>query len=419
MEPYILLLLILILLSAFFSGSEIAMFSLSQVDVRVLSERKVYGAKTLAQLLSNQERLLATILIGNNFTNISAAGIATVVTEQYFHTYGVSIAIGVMTLITLLFGEIAPKGYCSKNAQRIAPILATPLSWFHLLFFPLSILLEHLLKRINRPKAVPDQDSEFAEEIAEQEVKIMAQMGVEEGTIKPDEYQIIENAFKIDEKTVEDIMTPLGDIYSLSCEGTVETHLDDIQNSPYSRIPLYSDEPGNIVGILYQRDILNVFIQDNESAELKTVMKKPQFIPEQMMLTELLKLFQKRNVHISIVVDEYGQTVGLVTLEDILEELVGEIEDETDIVQQLIQQVEPNKYLVDGNTPIDEINNSLGLSLPADDNRTISGLVLEQIQHIPQTGEKLRIFGFDIIVKEASRKKIIKLLIQTNGTDTK
>jgi len=411
MESEIVLLIILVFFSAFFSGSEIAMFSLSEVDIRILVEKNISGAKILAKMMENPSRLLATILIGNNLANIAAAGLATVVTEQYFQNYAVSIAVGFMTVIILIFGEITPKGLCTTHAKTFAPSLARPLSWFHFVFYPVSYLLEKFLSKITpQEKKILTGHSD---DLAEVEVRTRAQLGVEEGTIEQEEFELITNAFEFQDTTIEEIMIPKSDIMSLPAGDSIDDHLAFFMNLSKSRIPLYEDNPENIIGILYIYDIIPLAIKNEKDAKLKDIMSNALFIPEQMKAAELFRLLQSKNIHIAIVVDEFGQTVGLITMEDLLEELVGEIEDETDISCKLIKHLEDNKYLVAGTAEIEEVNTILGLQLPEEDHRTISGLILKTIQYIPKSGEKLSIYGIDIIVKEASNKKIIKLLIKT------
>lgn len=410
MEGNIALLIILVFFSAFFSGSEIALFSLDEVDVRILVEHKIKGSRRLAKMLGKPSRLLATILIGNNIANIGAAGLATVVTEHYFHSYSVGIAVGVMTVVILIFGEITPKGICTTHARTVAPILARPLGFFYFLFSPATIVLEKFLTKIT-PKE-RHMISGGDEDIAEKEVTTRAQMGVEEGTIDQEEFELIQNAFEFQDTTVEDIMTPKSEMIVLPANAKLSDTLEFFMNVSRSRIPLYIENPENIVGILYIDDILHLALKQETDKAFKDVMAQPLFIPEQMKAAELFRMFQSKSVHIAIVVDEFGQTVGLVTMEDLLEELVGEIEDESDIVMQAITKVDDNEYLVEGTASIEDVNDILGLELPDDEHRTISGLILEKIQYIPKPGEKLSILGIDIIVKEASRKKIIKLLIK-------
>jgi putative hemolysin len=410
MEGEIALLIVLVFLSAFFSGSEIAFFSLSGVDLRILVEQKVHGARHLSKMLKHPSRLLGTILIGNNLVNIGAAGLATVITEYYFHSYSVGIAVGVMTLIILIFGEVTPKGICSNHARMIAPILARPMSFFHFLFYPISIILEKFLIRIT-PKG-RRIFSGLDGGIAEKEVTTRARMGVEEGTIDQEEFELIQNVFEFHDTTVEEIMTPKSDTISIPADSKLRDNIDFFMDVSRSRIPLYVGNPENIVGILYIKDVLHVALRNETEKTLRDVMLQPLFVPEQMKAAELFRIFQKRSIHMAIVVDEFGQTVGLITMEDLLEELVGEIEDESDVAIKPITKVSDTEFLVEGNTSIEIVNKILGLNLPEEEHRTISGLILEKIQYIPKPGEEFKISGMDITVKKASRKKIIELLIK-------
>jgi len=395
------LLAILILLSGFFSGAETAFFSLSDIKVREMISLKKRNAKLVAKLKSNPQRLLITILIGNNFVNIAAASLATIIVTDLFGSSVVGITTGVMTLIILVFGEITPKSLSIKYNQSICSLIARPVFLIENLLLPITWLFEKVY-----PKGglrVPA--------ITEEELRIMASVGVEEGTVEKKEAEIIKKVFQLNDITAEDVMTPRSKIYALKENRKLKGVKGKIINSPFSRIPIYKKSIDQISGVLYKNDALSHLAKHkSDNVRLKKIARKAIFVPESMFVDELMREFQVKHVHMAVAVNEYGEITGIVTLEDVIEELVGEITDETDISKEFIKRVNKQIILVHGNTEIKQINDFFNVSLD-EGYLTISGLIEDKLNRIPESGEKLDIGNLTLEVKAADKKKIKQVKI--------
>ena len=401
---YLISIAILLGLSAFFSGAETALFSLSNVQARTMLKEK--GKKRLAQIIialkRKPKRLIVTILIGNNLVNISASVLATVYFTKLLGAKGPAIALGVITFLILVLGEIIPKSSATLAPKRASARVARPVRAFMYLLWPLVLLFEFVAKI---------SGGKLAKSVSEEEVKTMAAMGVEAGTIEEEEQELIEKVFQFNDVTAEDVMTPRTKMFCLEADLTLEQALPRIIKGPFTRIPIYRENLDNIVGILYTRDCLKYLAKGFKNFKLAEIAKSVFIVPCQKVIDDLFKEFQSRHVHIAVVVDEYGGVVGLVTLEDLLEELVGEIIDETDVTKQLIKRIDKNTILVDGETEIDEINDFFNIELPIKGTETVSSLIFEKTGRIPRKGEEISFDHIKIIIEEASEKKIDKVRI--------
>lgn len=396
------LFIILLLLSGFFSGSETALYSLSTIEVKRLVKKKKRGAKALARLKENPKRLIITVLIGNNIVNVAASVLATFLATQWFGSYGAGIAFGGTTFLILLFGEIVPKSMATAQASFIALWVARPIELFGYLLYPIIIIFEKLTKITGAIQPM---------QITEEDVQTMTAMGVEAGTIEEEEEEIIEKVFRFTDIVAEDAMTPRSKIFSLNYNLTISEAVKAIKKSPFSRIPIFKNSKDNIVGVLYTKDLLKHRSEKSEKTIIGEIGKEPYFIPEQKPLSDLLKDFQKRAVHIAIVVNEWGEIIGLITLEDLLEELVGEIIDEKDINRIFIKRMDKNNILVDGATEIGQINNFFKVNLPGNENETINAIILDQTGRILAKGEKIQISDLKLSIEEATKKTILKIKI--------
>ncbi|MCK4781442.1 HlyC/CorC family transporter [Candidatus Parcubacteria bacterium] len=401
MIEYIIL-FFLILLSAFFSCSETALFSLSPVKVRMMMEQKKKGAGILYKLKRNPRKLIVTILLGNNVVNIAASALATIISTELFGSQGVGIAIGIMTLLILVFGEIIPKSMAVAKAEKISLIIAKPISFIMYLLWPFVWILEQTAKMISSTQVL----------VSEEEIKTMAMMGLESGIIKKQEEKIIERAVEFADINTEDVMTPRIDMFCLNGKLNLDEALSDIIASPFSRIPIYIEDKDNIIGILYVKDVLKHIAEKDRNIKLAQLTKKPFIVPEKMSINKLFKEFQYKHIHIAIVVNEHGEVVGVTTMEDLLEELVGEIIDESDLNKELIMRIDKKTILVDGDTEIDDINDFFNIKLPGKITDTISAVILEKIQKIPQKGEKIKINNFTLTVEAVTPREIKKVKIE-------
>jgi len=394
------ILIILILFSAFFSGVETAVFSLSDIKLKKMISRKEKNAKLVAKLKSNPQRLLITILIGNNVVNIAAASLATVLVTDIFNSSVVGITTGVMTLIILIFGEITPKSLSIKYNEKVCCLVAKPLFVIEQILLPIVWLFEKIYPK--RGLRVPA--------ITEEELRIMASVGVQEGTVQKREAEIIRKVFQLNDITAEDVMTPRSEVYALEENGKLKSVKNKIINSRFSRIPIYEKSIDHITGILYKNDALIHLAKKGADVILKEIARGSIFIPESMFIDELMREFQRKHIHMAIVVNEYGEIVGIATLEDIIEELVGEIVDETDVSEELIKRIDKKTILVHGTTEVKHINKFFNISLD-EKYTTISGLIEDKLNRIPKIGQKLKLEKIALEVKNADKRTVKKVSV--------
>ena len=322
----IVVLFVLLLLSAFFSGAETALTGIERVKVRSLQERGVKGADSVQKLLDEPEVMLTTVLIGSNTANIAASALATSIAIEYFGDLGVGIAIGVMTFLILIFSEFIPKTFAVRHVERFSIAASKPLRIFIFVFRPVAKVLSVMTNAFGKLLGLEMQHRRL---LSEEEVKTFLDIGEEDGAIEEDEKEMINGVLKLDYITVENVMISKEDMVCLEAHQSVDSAVELIKKYGYSRIPVFEGTEDNIVGILYAKDLL---ISANDSTiSLKKLMKPAHFVPETARVDDLLNKFREGKFHIAIVVDEEGRTKGLVSLEDLLEEIVGSIYDEYDV----------------------------------------------------------------------------------------
>jgi len=403
------LLLFFIVLSAFFSGVETAFVSLSDIRLKHLCETEKKSILRVKRLKENSERLIITILIGNNLVNIAASSFATKVAIDIFQSRGIGIAIGLMTLIILIFGEIIPKNIAMAKNEFIAVLAAPIIQTLQFFLFPAIFFLE----KITLFMAKPMNNDTTEPVITEAEIKSVVNLGEEVGEIEKDERIMIHNIFRFSELQANEIMTDRTQIFSLNSDSYLNEVSEEIVTQGLSRIPVYEDQTDNIKGILYAKDVLQHMLSKGEDRPLRDLIRPAMIIPETMLIDNLLREFKKEKVHIAMVVDEHGGISGLITIEDVLEEIVGDIYDETDKDEELIRIVDNHKCFVKGETEIEEVNRVLELELSEEeDYETISGYILSQLRHIPEVGEELSVDGIVIRVTQADQQRIIEVEIE-------
>jgi CBS domain containing-hemolysin-like protein len=393
-----------IALSAFFSGVEIAYFSISELKLRAVAEAGNGKARLAHYLRSDPQRLLSTILIGNNLANITAASLATLIALRLFGYHAVAVVTGLLTLILLIFGEIVPKTLAARHALTVSLRAAYPIYWMQKLLTPILVILEPLIVKLTggRGLSVP-----FA---TEEELKMVIEESEKTGVLETDEVKMIKNVFLLNDITAEDAMTPRTRMFVLDGERTIEAAKDQLFSSPHSRIPIHTGSPDNITGILYKTTALKKLAQGDGTVKLNEIASPPLFVPSGSPADELMKQFQREKRHMAIVVNEFGEVIGLVTLEDLLEEVVGEIMDETDVTQELIKRIDRNQILVDGQTDVRRINDFFKVDL-GNDAKTVSGLIQDRLGRIPGTGEDVHIGQCRLVVHEADPKSIKRVQI--------
>lgn len=318
--------LVSILLSGFFSGTEIAFFSLNEAKIHSLVKKKVKGAKLLEKLKSNPERLLVTILIGNNIVNIGSSSLITSLVTQQYGSQAVGVATGMMIFLVLTFGEIVPKSIATTYSSQIARYTAFPIYLFQITLLPISFLFELIskftLKIVSRGKK--------EEESTEEDLLSIAAIGYKKGTLEAHEHKVIRKILKLNDTRVSKVMTSKENMYVINGEDTLNTVIKKIKENHYSRLPVYLENTDNIVGFLITKDIISFPKYKWSELKVKDIMRKVLFVKDNMLLSELYPKLQTEKLHLAIVQDKTNNTVGLITLENIIEELLGEIYDETD-----------------------------------------------------------------------------------------
>ncbi len=397
MFSQIIVLIFLLLLSGFFSSAETALFSISKTKARHMAKQKK-SFKLIERMKKDPHKLLSTILIGNNIVNVGAAAMATAISIDIFPNYAIGIATGIMTFCILVFGEVLPKSVATQNNILVATVVIYPVYWMSVLFYPIVIFLNFVPKITGKIKKTPTA--------TEEELMTFIEVVEEEGEIKEEEKELIHNIFEFDDTNTSEIMTPRADMFVIDTDE--ELHLKDIVNSGFTRIPVIEDGIDNVIGIINIKDLFLQKIISESKIDVRKIMTQPYFIPENKKLDKLLHEFKKRKHHLAIVVDEHGGVAGLITLEDALEELVGEIRDETDKEEPNIIKFKEKEWIVAGKSDVDEVNEFIGMGIPdAKEYDTFSGYILNTMGRIPKEKEKITIGAYTITVerKEGNRIK--------------
>ena len=403
------LLVILIGLSGFFSASEAALLAMSRSRLKQLISQKKPEAEKIRKLMAKPNVTISTIVIGNNIVNISASAIATGLAIQTFGNAGIGIATGVMTLTVLIFGEIVPKTYAMRHAEKTMRKGAGLLIALNYILYPMMRILTPITSGIL--KALGTDVSKRPPKVTEEEIKTLVGISEEEGVIEKREREMIYKVFEFGDTEVREIMTPRMDIIGESENKTIGQAIKKALDSGVSRIPIYKKTRDRIQGIVYVKDLLEYITKRKTGTRLKSLTKPVLFVPETKKLDKLFKEMQEKKIHMAIVVDEYGGTAGLVTLEDILEELVGDIYDEYDITEKEIQKIDEKTSIVDAKMNIDEINEILKTDLPEKEVDTIGGYVYKRLGKKPKNGEKIRAGKHMLIIEEMDGQRVGKIRI--------
>ena len=407
-------LIILIALSGFFSSSETALTSVNKIKIRHMVEANVKGAKLVEKLIESPKELLGAILIGNNIVNIGASSLATVLAASLVHDTkyqdtGVAIATGIMTILILIFGEITPKSLAQQNAEMVSIKVSKPIAFIVFVFKPFvwffTKISSFFIKILGGD---PDKAQPF---ITEEELRTLVDVGGEEGVIEEEEKEMIFNVFEFGDSQVKDIMVQRVDITAENLETTYQELLEGIKKYRFSRIPIYDENIDDIVGILNTKDLILLSDEDKKNFDIKSLMRKPHYTFEFKKITDLFNEMKKTRNHMSVVLDEYGGTVGIVTIEDLIEEIVGEIEDEYDEHEELIVEVSKNEYQVDGSTRLDDLSEVAGIKVESDEFDSIGGFVIGILDRIPELGEQIEYENLKFTIEEIDRKRIKKVRI--------
>ena len=401
---------VLIGMSGFFSGLEVALVGVRKSKVVQLLNEGRKGSKALYRLKTNPSWMMSSVNLGNNLVNVGASALATSVAIRLFGDDGLGIAVGVMTFLILVFGEITPKTYCNANSTKIALRYAPVLLGFSYVFYPVVKFFEVITRGVVKVTG----SSYLPPPITEEEIKGVIEQGMEEKAIEKEEMEMVHGALRFDDTVIRSVMTPRTKMFSLNSKMMLFEALPQINQSGHSRIPVYGTGKDDIVGFVHALDVLKELERDNKMASLEQIARKPVFVSQEKMVGSLLKEMQGRKTHMAIVIDEHGGVEGLVTLEDLLEEIVGEIEDETDIARPAgYEKIDKDTIVASGDMEIDKINEIFETNIPeGNDYASLSGLLHERLQDIPQEGDKLEVDELRIIVEKVSKNRPEKVRIE-------
>ena len=405
----IILLVILLVGSGFFSASETALMSLSRIKMRHMEEDGVKGAKLVSSLVEDSNRLLTSILIGNNIVNIAATSIATSLFTATLGAQGVAMATGVMTVLVLIFGEITPKTISANNPEKASLVVLKPIKFFVIILTPVVWVFNIITKVIFKLFGVDDNGVKPF--ITEEELKTMVNVSHEEGLLEIEEREIINNVFEFGDMQAKEAMVQRLDIVAIDMEDSYDEIIELFKTEKLSRMPVYEETIDDIIGTLNIKDIIFLSDEEIENFDIKKYIRDPFFTYEFKKITQLLEEMKKDKSQMAIVVDEYGGTAGLITIEDLVEVIVGDIEDEYDEEEDEIQVINSNEFLVEGSTKISDVNEVLGIELESEEFDSIGGYIIGYIKHIPEENEVIEVDGIKFNIESVDKNRIKKIRI--------
>lgn len=398
--------IVLLCLSAFFSSAETALTTVNKMRVRTLAEAGHKQALTLTKVIENPSKMLSTILVGNNIVNLSASSLMTTLTMQLFGSKAVGLATGVLTLLILVFGEITPKTLSTLYSEQIALKYARIIYTLMIIFTPVIFFVNQLslgvllLLRIDPNKK--------KDPITEDELRTIVEVSHEEGVIESEEKKMINNVFDFGDSLAKDIMVPRIDMVMVEVNATYEEVIDVFREERFTRVPVYEETTDNVIGIINMKDL--ILFDNSEPFSVRSFLREPLYTYEFKKTAELMVEMRKTFNNIVIVLDEYGATAGLITLEDMLEEIVGEIRDEYDQDEEdEVRQVAPGEYIIEGSMKLDDLNDMLGLKLESEDYDSIGGLVIGLLDHLPEDGEEVTYENLRLVVEHMEKNRIDKI----------
>ncbi|WP_448946865.1 HlyC/CorC family transporter [Lachnoanaerobaculum sp.] len=400
--------IILLSASAFFSSAETALMTSNKLRMRNLAENGDKRAAKVLKVTENTDKMLSAILIGNNIVNLTASSISTALTLKIFGSKLVGIATGILTFLILVFGEITPKNVASKNAEKMALAYIGVISFLVTLLTPVIFIVNTVAKFVI---SIFNKNGDDNNAVTEEELRAMVEYSHEEGVIENEEKKMIVNVVDFGDTVAGDIMVPRVDMVMVDEKSSYEEILQVFREERYTRIPVYEETPDNVIGILNVKDFL--LIEDKENFIMKELLREPLYTYEYKKTSALMMDMRKTGANIVIVLDEYGITAGLITLEDMLEEIVGEIRDEFDADEdEGITKVSDLEYLIDGSTNLDDINDRIGLSLSSEEYESIGGLIMEKLGRLPVEGEIINFDNIVLTVKKMDHARIEKVCLK-------
>ena len=396
---------LMILLSAFFSSAETAMTTVNRIRIQALMEQGDKRAIILDKVISNSSKMLSTILIGNNIVNISASSLVTTLTIQVLGNVYVGAATGALTLIILLFGEITPKTLAALHAEKIALSYAKIIYFLTIILTPVVFIVGKLANGVMYLLRV-DPNAK-ANPMTEHELRTLVNVSQEDGVIEREEKQMIYNVFDFGDSTAKDVMIPRIDMTFVDINATYDELMEIFREDMHTRFPVYEENTDNIIGIINIKDL--ILYPKNQEFSIQNILREPHFTYEYKRTADLMVEMRKASVNLAIVLDEYGSTAGLVTLEDLLEEIVGEIRDEYDEDEEEdLKEIQPGKeYIALGSAKLDDINEALSIHLESEDYDSVGGYIIEQLDSLPSQGQSVTLEnGIRLVVDELDKNRI-------------
>lgn len=397
-------LILLLLLSAFFSSAETALTTVNKIRIMSLAEQGSRRAQTVLKIRENSGKMLSAILIGNNIVNLSASSLTTTLSAKLFGSAAVGIATGILTLLVLIFGEITPKTLATLHAEKIALMYASVIYFLMKLLTPVIFIINHLSMIFLRLLRVDPNAKE--NQMTEHELRTIVDVSHEDGVIESDERQMIYNVVDFGDSSAKDIMVPRVDMVCVDIDSSYDEILQVFREERFTRIPVYEGNNDNVVGVINIKDLL--LSHPSENFQIRSIMREPYFTYEYKKTSELMVEMRQDSINFTIVLDEYGATIGMITLEDLLEEIVGEIRDEYDNDEEdPIKEIQENEYQVPGSTKLDDLNDALNLNLESEDYDSIGGYIIEHLDHLPKAGEfVVTEQGLRLVVDAVTKKRI-------------
>jgi len=407
---YVVFLFVCLLLSAFFSSSETAFIASQRIRIEHLVSTKVNGARRVSKMLQRPEKLLSTILLGNNFVNTAAAALATALAVKYWPEHGILIATIIVTILLLVFAETTPKTIATQHAERLSLLFARPIQIVSWLFTPFVIVLSWIASGLSK---LAGGDPVPRSLVSEEEIRTMISVGHKEGTVEEGQAEMLHNVFDFGDRPVREVMVPRPEVVCLEQGSTVADFLTLYTESPLSRFPVYQENMDNVVGILSVKDVLMALAKGaiaNDSS-IDDLTRPAYFTPETKPISELFVEMRDKNFRMAVVVDEYGGTAGIASLSRLVEEIVGPVGDELAAVEKEYEAINEYTFQIDGGMRIEEANEEMELELPEGDYETVAGFILNLLGHIPKTGEQLRYKGLKIVITKMRGVKIEEILL--------
>ncbi len=410
MDPDIIIKLIVIVvllaLSAFFSSAETALTTVSRLRIMTLSEEGNKSATVLLKVIDNKEKMLSAILIGNNIVNISVSSLTTILVTNLFGSYAVSIATGLLTILVLIFGEITPKTFATLHNEKISLKYAK-------IIYAIMWVLTPVIFIINKLSFIvmllfKSENSAKTSTYTENELKTIVNVSHAEGVIETEEHEMLQNIFEFSDRQAKDVMIPRVDVCMLEVSSTYDEIMETFRANRYTRIPIYEDSTDNVIGIINIKDL--VLYKHGESFSIRNYLREPYYTYEYKKLSDLLLEMKKASANITIILDEYGAASGLLTLEDLVEEIVGDIKDEYDYDEEdLLKAVSDTEYIVEAQMNLDDFNDILGTKLVSDEYDSVGGFIIEHLDRMARTGDMVETPDISFLVDSTDKNRIEKV----------